>query len=249
MPDCFWARVRSQHEEPGTRTVSGFVKVKKKRAENIKCEKTILPNCPNPKSWLQRVNTKHTHWNNLLLWAATFLCLSVSRHLATFGHLLSCSLQPPRLFWAIVLRVWSSSQLQLPSDGISYPANVWSSSQSPALFISLNFAVTATSLLIQNPNKSSCPDSVRHMPGPHRKNSGMVRVRAFMCGMRVGPGHPQTRIRPGLLPTLPDPITEIKGPTHKNIDYLFFDLGWVRSYLSKGWVGFFQVCIVFSLSP
>ena len=50
--------------------------------------------------------------------------------------------------------------------------------------------------------KSPCLDSARHIPGPHRKNPGTVRVRVAMCDMQVGPGQPQTRTRPALLPSL-----------------------------------------------
>ena len=55
----------------------------------------------------------------------------------------------------------------------------------------------------ENPKKNPCPDSAEHVPDPHRKNPGTVRVRVAMSDMRVGPGQPQTRTRPGLLPSLP----------------------------------------------
>ena len=54
----------------------------------------------------------------------------------------------------------------------------------------------------ENPEKNSCPDSAGHVPGPHRKIPGTVRVRVATCDIRVGPGQPQTRTRPGLLPSL-----------------------------------------------
>ena len=54
----------------------------------------------------------------------------------------------------------------------------------------------------ENPEKNPCPDSAGHVPGPHRKIPGTVRVRVATFDIRVGPGQPQTRTRPGLLPSL-----------------------------------------------
>ncbi|KDO63825.1 hypothetical protein CISIN_1g038602mg [Citrus sinensis] len=54
----------------------------------------------------------------------------------------------------------------------------------------------------ENPEKNPCSDSAGQVPGPHRKNPGTVRVRVVMSDMRVGPGQPQTRTQPGLLPSL-----------------------------------------------